>query len=35
MSNLYEVFVMFCWMTAVFYLYYEEQYARPVPWAAL
>ncbi|SDM70405.1 cytochrome c-type biogenesis protein CcsB [Oryzisolibacter propanilivorax] len=26
-SNLYEVFVMFCWMTALFYLYYEEQYA--------
>lgn len=26
-SNLYEVFVMFCWMTAVFYLYYEQQYA--------
>ena len=26
-SNLYEVFVMFCWMTAVFYLYYEEQYS--------
>ena len=25
-SNLYEVFVMFCWMTALFYLYYEEQY---------
>jgi cytochrome c-type biogenesis protein CcsB len=25
-SNLYEVFVMFCWMTAVFYLYYEQQY---------
>ena len=25
-SNLYEVFVMFCWMTAAFYLYYEEQY---------
>ena len=25
-SNLYEVFVMFCWMTATFYLYYEEQY---------
>ena len=23
-SNLYEVFVMFCWMTAVFYLYYEQ-----------
>ena len=25
-SNLYEVFVMFCWMTTVFYLYYEGQY---------
>lgn len=25
-SNLYEVFVMFIWMTTVFYLYYEEQY---------
>ena len=25
-SNLYEVFVMFCWMTATFYLYYEEHY---------
>lgn len=25
-SNLYEVFVMFCWMTALFYLYYESQY---------
>ncbi len=25
-SNLYEVFVMFCWMTALFYLYYEKQY---------
>jgi cytochrome c-type biogenesis protein CcsB len=25
-SNLYEVFVMFCWMTTVFYLYYEAQY---------
>ncbi|MFP5466759.1 MAG: cytochrome c biogenesis protein CcsA, partial [Gammaproteobacteria bacterium] len=25
-SNLYEVFVLFCWMTAAFYLYYEEQY---------
>ena len=25
-SNLYEVFVMFCWMTAAFYLYYEQQY---------
>ncbi|MBQ1761453.1 MAG: c-type cytochrome biogenesis protein CcsB, partial [Aquincola sp.] len=25
-SNLYEVFVMFCWMTAAFYLYYEERY---------
>ena len=26
-SNLYEVFIMFCWMTAAFYLYFEEQYA--------
>ena len=25
-SNLYEVFVLFCWMTTVFYLYYEDQY---------
>ncbi len=25
-SNLYEVFVLFCWMTATFYLYFEEQY---------
>jgi hypothetical protein len=25
-SNLYEVFVLFCWMTALFYLYYEEVY---------
>jgi cytochrome c-type biogenesis protein CcsB len=25
-SNLYEVFIMFCWMTTVFYLYYEAQY---------
>ncbi|RZJ58210.1 MAG: c-type cytochrome biogenesis protein CcsB, partial [Acidovorax sp.] len=25
-SNLYEVFVLFCWMTAAFYLYYEQQY---------
>ncbi|WP_225784111.1 c-type cytochrome biogenesis protein CcsB [Xenophilus sp. Marseille-Q4582] len=25
-SNLYEVFVLFCWMTALFYLYYEERY---------
>ncbi|MGE6213652.1 c-type cytochrome biogenesis protein CcsB [Comamonas aquatica] len=25
-SNLYEVFVMFIWMTALFYLYYETQY---------
>jgi hypothetical protein len=25
-SNLYEVFVLFCWMTAAFYLYYEDQY---------
>ncbi len=26
-SNLYEVFVLFCWMTAAFYLYYEDRYA--------
>lgn len=25
-SNLYEVFVLFCWMTALFYLFYEAQY---------
>ncbi|CDN85974.1 c-type cytochrome biogenesis protein CcsB [Hydrogenophaga intermedia] len=25
-SNLYEVFVLFCWLTAAFYLYYEDQY---------
>ncbi|MDP3618367.1 MAG: cytochrome c biogenesis protein CcsA, partial [Ramlibacter sp.] len=25
-SNLYEVFVMFCWMTTTFYLYFEDQY---------
>ena len=25
-SNLYEVFVLFCWMTALFYLYYETHY---------
>ena len=25
-SNLYEVFVMFCWMTTLFYLYYEREY---------
>jgi cytochrome c-type biogenesis protein CcsB len=25
-SNLYEVFVLFCWMTATFYLYFESQY---------
>jgi cytochrome c-type biogenesis protein CcsB len=26
-SNLYEVFILFCMITALFYLYYEEQYA--------
>ncbi len=26
-SNLYEVFVLFCWLTAAFYLYFEERYA--------
>ncbi|MEY4978323.1 MAG: cytochrome c-type biosis protein CcsB [Pseudomonadota bacterium] len=25
-SNLYEVFVLFCWMTTLFYLYYEDSY---------
>jgi cytochrome c-type biogenesis protein CcsB len=25
-SNLYEVFVLFCWLTATFYLYFEQQY---------
>ena len=25
-SNLYEVFVLFCWMTAAFYLYFESHY---------
>jgi cytochrome c-type biogenesis protein CcsB len=25
-SNLYEVFVLFCWMTMLFYLYYEQRY---------
>jgi len=26
-SNLYEVFILFCVITALFYLYYEERYA--------
>src|SRR5262249_51268071 len=25
-SNLYEVFVLFCWLTTLFYLYYEQRY---------
>jgi cytochrome c-type biogenesis protein CcsB len=25
-SNLYEVFVLFCWITTAFYLYFESQY---------
>jgi cytochrome c-type biogenesis protein CcsB len=25
-SNLYEVFVLFCWLTTTFYLYFEQQY---------
>lgn len=25
-SNLYEVFVLFCWMTTLFYLYFEDHY---------
>ena len=23
-SNLYEVFVLFCWLTTAFYLYFED-----------
>ena len=26
-SNLYEVFVLFCWLTTLFYLYFEEIYS--------
>ncbi|WP_458232913.1 c-type cytochrome biogenesis protein CcsB [Roseateles sp. P5_E8] len=26
-SNLYEVFVLFCWMTTLFHLYYEQRFA--------
>jgi cytochrome c-type biogenesis protein CcsB len=26
-SNLYEVFVLFCWLTTTFYLYFEQQYS--------
>jgi cytochrome c-type biogenesis protein CcsB len=26
-SNLYEVFVLFCWMTTAFFLYFEQQYS--------
>jgi cytochrome c-type biogenesis protein CcsB len=26
-SNLYEVFVLFCWLTTLFYLYFEQRYA--------
>jgi cytochrome c-type biogenesis protein CcsB len=25
-SNLYEVFVLFCWLTTAFYLYFEDEY---------
>ena len=25
-SNLYEVFVLFCWLTSIFYLYFEDRY---------
>jgi cytochrome c-type biogenesis protein CcsB len=25
-SNLYEVFVLFCWLTTTFYLYFEDRY---------
>jgi cytochrome c-type biogenesis protein CcsB len=27
-SNLYEVFVLFAWMTTIFWLYYEDRFAR-------
>ena len=27
-SNLYEVFVLFCWVTTLFYLYYEQHYGK-------
>jgi cytochrome c-type biogenesis protein CcsB len=26
-SNLYEVFVLFCWLTTLFYLWFEQRYA--------
>src|SRR5262249_17475116 len=26
-SNLYEVFVLFCWLTTLFHLYYEQRFA--------
>jgi cytochrome c-type biogenesis protein CcsB len=26
-SNLYEVFVLFCWLTSLFWLYFEERYS--------
>ncbi len=29
-SNLYEVFVLFCWMTTLFHLYYEQHYGAQV-----
>lgn len=25
-SNLYEVFILFCWVTALFYMYFEDKY---------
>ena len=28
-SNLYEVFVLFCWLTTAFYLYFEDQLRHP------
>jgi len=27
-SNLYEVFVLFCWVTSLFYLYFEQHYTQ-------
>lgn len=33
-SNLYEVFVLFAWLTALFYLYFEAHYLRTAPASA-
>ena len=33
-SNLYEVFVLFCWMTTLFYLWFEQHYSQHAAAAA-